>query len=410
MLYFPLCYHHYSGASYFVKFKRAAILSLSFLSIMATDTVAPLIGQMSASFPDVSPALLKQTITLPALLAIFFGLLAGQLVKIISKKAVLAIALTLYTIGGIAGGWTRSFTAHLLMRALLGAGTGMISPIVTSLIADFYHGKERADMVGASFAVSHFGGVLTPPLAAYVGANDWRIAFLIYAIAPFILATAMLFIPPSPRSDMRKEGTIKAPISRSVIRLSIISFIVILFFFIIITDIPFLIATKPQLADYVIAFGLSVSTLGSAITGLAFSWLYTKMKKWIVPAGFLVCAFGFILTVYSNNNFLALFGLLCTGLGLGVLISLVLLLTANSTGDADSTAALAVVNSAFSIGMFTSPFFYALLPRLFWPTIPIIFNFQVASAFFLFAGLLSIPLIKFSNFYPTTQVQSTNGS
>ena len=162
-----------------MKLKKAAILSLSFLGIMATDAVAPLIRQMSVTFPNISPALLKQTITLPALLAIFFGLLAGQLVKVISKKAVLAIALTLYTIGGIAGGWTKSFTNHLIMRALLGAGTGMISPIITSLIADFYQGKERADMVGYSFAASHFGGVVTPPLAALIGANDWRLAFLI---------------------------------------------------------------------------------------------------------------------------------------------------------------------------------------------------------------------------------------
>jgi MFS family permease len=376
-----------------MNFKRAAILSLSFLSIMATDLVAPLIGQIGASFPDISPALLKQTITLPALLAIFFGLLAGQLVKVISKKAVLAIALTLYTIGGIAGGWSRSFTSHLLMRALLGAGTGMISPIVTSLIADFYHGKERADMVGYSFAVSHFGGVIIPPLAAFIGARDWRIAFLIYAITPFILAIALLFIPPSPRTVDPQAGMIKVPITKTVLWLSLASFVSILFFFIIITDIPFLIATKPQLADYVRAFGLSVSTLGSAITGLAFSWLYRKMKKWIIPAGFLVCAFGFILTVYANDSLLALFGLLCTGLGLGVLISLVLLLTANSTGDADSTAALAVVNSAFSVGMFASPFFYALITGLFSPAVPIIFNFQVASAFFLAAGLVSLPAV-----------------
>jgi len=377
-----------------MKLKRASILSLSFLSIMATDTVAPLIAQMSASFPEVNPALLKQTITLPALLAIFFGLLAGQLVKVISKKAVLAIALTLYTIGGVAGGWMKSFTAHMLMRALLGAGTGMISPIVTSLIADFYHGKERADMVGYSFAVSHFGGVVTPPLAAFVGANDWRIAFLIYTITPFILAGAMLFIPRSPHSVSQEGGKVKTPIAKSVIWLSIFSFIVILFFFIIITDIPFLIAAKPGMAGYVTAFGLSVSTLGSTITGLAFSWLYQKMGKWIVPAGFLVCGVGFIITLLTSNSILALIGLLFTGLGIGVLVSLVILLTANSTGNADSTASLAVINGAFSIGMFASPFFYSLLPNLFSPAIPIQFNFQVAGAFFLIMGLISIPAVQ----------------
>ena len=380
-----------------MKLKRAAILSLSFLSIMATDTVAPLIGKMGASFPGVSEALLKQTITLPALLAIFFGLLAGQLVKVISKKVILAIALTMYTIGGIAGGWTESFTAHLLMRALLGAGTGMISPIVTSLIADFYQGKERADMVGYSFAVSHFGGVVTPPLAAYIGANDWRLAFLIYAITPIIFLAAMIFIPPSPRAINRSGDSPKVPISTFVLWLSVASFIIILFFFIIITDIPFLIATKPALADYVTAFGLSVSTLGSTITGLTFSWLYQKLGKWIIPSGFLVCAIGFFLTVFSSSNLIVLFGLLCTGLGIGVLVSLCLLLTANSTGEEDSTAALSVVNGAFSVSMFVSPFFFTLLPRLFSPPVPIIFNFTVAGSFFLAMGIITIPVIFSQN-------------
>ncbi|MDO9546764.1 MAG: hypothetical protein Q7J07_08475 [Pelolinea sp.] len=93
-----------------MKFKRAAILSLSILTIMSTDTVAPLVGQISASFPDVNPTLIKQTITLPSLMMIFFSLISGQLVKVISKKAIIAIGLGLYTFGGITAGWTQSFT------------------------------------------------------------------------------------------------------------------------------------------------------------------------------------------------------------------------------------------------------------------------------------------------------------
>ena len=119
-----------------MKFKRAAILSLSFLTIMSTDIVAPLVGQISASFPDVNPTLIKLTITLPSLMMIFFGFIASQLVSVISKKAILAIGLSLYTIGGIAAGWAQTFTGHLILRAVLGAGTGLIIPLVTSLIAD----------------------------------------------------------------------------------------------------------------------------------------------------------------------------------------------------------------------------------------------------------------------------------
>jgi len=379
-----------------MKLKRAAILSLSFLAIMSTDIVAPLVAQISASFPEVNPTLIKQTITLPSLMMIFFGLIAGQLVKVMSKKAILAIGISLYTFGGIAGGWSHTFTGHLVMRALLGAGTGLIAPVVTSLIADFYEGKERADMIGYSFSVSHIGGVIMPPLAAWIGTHDWRTAFLLYAIAPFILLFSMLFMPKLPRnkkSEARARG--KTSIPSLVICLSIMSFILVVFFFIIITDIPFLIQAKQNIAPYIITFGLSVSTFGSAITGLAFSRVYMKLKKWTIPAGLLVTASGFLLITFAQSSIFILLGLLCTGLGVGLLFSLIILLTTDAVGSNDSTAALAVINSAFSVGMFTSPFFYAIVPGLFSIDPDIIFNFQLASCFFLGAGIIAIPAVRF---------------
>jgi MFS family permease len=379
-----------------MKLKRAAILSLSFLAIMSTDIAAPLVGQISASFPEVSPTLIKQTITLPSLMMIFFGLIAGQLVKVISKKAILAIGISLYTIGGIAGGWSHTFTGHLVMRALLGAGTGLITPVVTSLIADFYEGKERADMIGYSFSVSHIGGVIMPPLAAWIGIHDWRTAFLLYAIAPFIFLFSMLFIPKLPRNKKPEaHGKRKKPVPPLVIWLSIMSFLLVVFFFIIITDIPFLIQAKKHIAPYVITFGLSVSTFGSSITGLAFSRVYMKLKKWTIPTGLLVTAAGFLLITFTQSSVLVMLGLLCTGLGVGLLFSLILLLTTDAVGSNDSTAALAVINSAFSVGMFISPFFYAIVPGLFSNEPDIILNFQLASCFFLIAGTIAIPAVRF---------------
>lgn len=379
-----------------MKLKRAAILSLSFLAIMSTDIVAPLIGQISASFPDINPTLIKQTITLPSLMMIFFGLIAGQLVKVMSKKAILAIGISLYTIGGIAGGWSHTFTGHLVMRALLGAGTGLITPVVTSLIADFYEYKERADMIGYSFSVSHIGGVIMPPLAAWIGTYDWRTAFLLYAIAPFIFLFSMLFMPKLPRNKKPEvHAKRKNTVPPLVIWLSIMSFVLVVFFFIIITDIPFLIQAKQNIAPYVITFGLSISTFGSSITGLVFSRVYIKLKKWTIPTGLLVTAAGFFLITFTQSSVLVLLGLLCTGLGVGLLFSLILLLTTDAVGSKDSTAALAVINSAFSIGMFMSPFFYAIVPGLFSIEPDIIFNFQLASFFFLGAGIIVIPAVRF---------------
>jgi predicted MFS family arabinose efflux permease len=379
-----------------MNFKKTAIFSLSILIIMATDTVAPLVAKISTSFASVSPTLIKQTITLPALMMIIFSLLAGQLVKVLPKKVVLSIGLGLYTFGGIAAGWAQSFTWHLILRSILGAGTGLVAPLVSSFIADFFEGKERIDMIGYSMAVSHMGGVIMPPLAAWVGGQDWRIAFLIYAIAPVIFIFSMLFIPKQSilsRSEIQSKK--QAPIPPQVIWLSVASLLMVIVFFIIITDIPFLIQSKSNIASYVTTFGLSISTFGSTISGLAFSWVYLRIKKWITPVGLLITAFGFILATLTESSIVMLFGLLLTGVGIGFLIALITLLATNSVGTNDSTAALALVNSAFSVGIFVSPFFFAVFPSFLTPQPTVQYNFQLAGYLFLGAGILATPLLHF---------------
>lgn len=375
---------------------RTAILSISLLTIMATDTVAPLVKQIGASFPDVNPTLIKQTITLPSLLMIFFGLLAGQLVKIISKKTVLLIGLVFYSIGGLAAGWTNTFTGHLLYRCLLGAGTGLISPLITSLIADYYHGKERADMVGYTFALSHLVAVVTPPLAAWVGANNWRNAFYIFAIAPLVLLVVAALLPK--KSEMLGEETKeirKAPIPGKVFLLSLIALGMVTVFFIIITDLPYFFETKQNIAPLVAAFGLSFSTFGSTIAGLAFSTIYVRIRKWLIPIGIWSVALGFILITFAKSSSLILFGLFLTGIGIGLLIALINLAVTDAVEEGDSTAAVSVVNTAYSIAIFISPFFYTGVQALFSVNYAVENNFILASLLFSLAGLVSIAAIPF---------------
>ncbi len=370
--------------------KKAAILALSLLTIICTDTVAPLVRQISASYPQVSEALVKMTLTLPSLMMIFFGMIAGQLVKVISKKTILAIGLVLYSIGGIAAGWSGSFSEHLILRALVGAGVGLISPLITSLIADYYQGKERADMVGYTFAVSHFAAVITPPLAAYLGAENWRNAFIIFSVVPLVFLFTMIFLPGTSRRLQEDTKLEKAPIPMRAIQCAVIAMLMMIIFFIIVTDLPYLVDTKEVASPILSAFGLSTFTMGCTIAGLTFSWIYLKLKKWVVPINLLVCGLGFMLITFGGSSALILSGLLSIGMGIGVLISLVTLLTTNSVGEADSTAAVALTSAGFSIGIFISPFFYTSLPHFGSGLETAEFNFLLAGVLFAMVGVITL--------------------
>lgn len=370
--------------------KRIAILSLSLLTIIYTDTIAPLVQQMCAAFPQISPTLVKMTVTLPALMTIFFGLIAGQMVKVISKKAVLAIGLTMYSVGGVAAGYVHNFTIHLVYRGLVGAGVGLITPIITSLVADYYQGKERADMIGYNFAVSHFAAVITPALASYVGTVSWRNAFLIFLVVPLVFVVAMILLPGASRNNQPGKIKEKAPITTRAMQCAVIAMLLMVFFFVVVTDLSYLLNTKDVVSPFLATFGLSTFTFGFAIAGLAFSWIYLKIQRWVIPSGFVVCGAGYFLVTFSQSNALILAGLLSIGLGMGMLISLLVLQTTNSVGKADSTAAAALTNAGFSTGIFLSPFFYEKLPSIPTGMERIEFNFFLAGGIFLLAGVITL--------------------
>lgn len=386
--------------------KKATIFALSFLTIISTDTVAPLVQQIYASFPQVNPTLVKMTITLPSLMTIFFGLIAGQLVKRFSKKTILIFGLALYSVGGISAGWMSSFNMHLLMRALVGAGTGLISPVITSLIADYFEGKERADMVGYSFGVSHFAAVITPALAVYVGAQDWRTAFFIFLVVPLVLIFTMIFLPNDRRRSESGKIREKAHIPGRAILCAIVAMFMMILFFIVITDLPYLLDTKMTVSPFLSMFGLSTCTLGATIGGLAFSQVYLKLKKWAIPVSLFVSGTGYLLAAFGQANVLILIGLLSVGLGIGILISIATLITTNSVGEADSTAAVALTNAGFSIGIFLSPFFYANLPHFVNGMETAEVNFSLAGAVFTLVGMIALIVLVLKSVRTRTLVQT----
>jgi hypothetical protein len=138
--------------------KKAAIFALSLLTIMSTDTVAPLVKQISTSFPNIDLALIKQTITLPSLMMIFFGLIAGQLVRVIPRRRAV-IGLALYSVGEWQELSQISVTPDL--RACW-EQVRVDTPVITSLSQITTRQRAR-DLVGIACNIP-FYAVVTPPL------------------------------------------------------------------------------------------------------------------------------------------------------------------------------------------------------------------------------------------------------
>jgi len=187
---------------------RASILSISLLTVMASAAVSPALAKIKQAFVGVDITLIKLVLTLPSLLIIPSSLIGGLLASRMKKKYLLLLGLAIYFLGGVGGGFARSINELLLIRALFGIGAGLIIPLSTSLIADFYEGEERAKMMGYSGSVSHFGGVIFLLLSGWLACVSWRYAFGVYALALVIILMVLLWLP-EPQSK-QAIGALKA--------------------------------------------------------------------------------------------------------------------------------------------------------------------------------------------------------
>ena len=161
----------------------AAILSVSLLTIMASAAISPAMAQIGQAFPGTNKTVVKLILTLPSLLIIPFSLLSGWLATRIRKRTILVWGLGIYCVAGAGGGLAQSIGQLLVIRAVLGVGIGLIMPLSTTLIADFFEQDARTRMMGLSGAVNNVGGVVFLSVSGWLACISWRWAFSVYALS-----------------------------------------------------------------------------------------------------------------------------------------------------------------------------------------------------------------------------------
>ncbi|MBW2045360.1 MAG: MFS transporter [Deltaproteobacteria bacterium] len=177
------------------KLVKSSILSTSLLTVMASAAISPALAKISQAYPAADKTLIKLVLTLPSLLMIPFSLLSGWLVKRVRKKHLLLFGLFIYLLGGVGGGVARTIRQLLVIRGIFGIGVGLIIPLSTSLIADFFEGEERTKMMGLSGSVSHFGGVIFLLISGWLACLSWRYAFGVYSLSIIIILMIIFWLP-----------------------------------------------------------------------------------------------------------------------------------------------------------------------------------------------------------------------
>ncbi|MFE6338472.1 MFS transporter [Streptomyces sp. NPDC057806] len=157
----------------------AAILSSTIVSNALPEIIQDLGGGQSAYTWVVTAALLAMTASTP---------LWGKLADLVSKKALVQIALVVYIIGSVVAGLAQNSGMLIGARVIQGLGAGGLTALAQIIMAAMISPRERgrySGYLGATFAVATVGGPLVGGVITDTDWLGWR--WCLYVGIPFAL-------------------------------------------------------------------------------------------------------------------------------------------------------------------------------------------------------------------------------
>lgn len=345
---------------------KPAVLSISLLIIITASAVSPALADIRDSFAGQDGFLLKMIITLPSLIIIPFSLLSGKISHLLNKRKTIIIALIIYIFGGIGGGFATNMYNLLIFRAIIGIGMGILTPFTTSLIADFYEGEERTNMMGLSNAIANLGGIVASLTTGWLAIYNWRYVFSIYSISIVVFILVLLGLPEPPK---RKTNTKKSKgLNRKVFIIAFFAFLLNIAFYAVVTNISLFIKNEGIGNSGYSGLAMSSLTLAGFISGISLQKLASFFKGFKTPLSLGAMSLGFYVLSSSNSIIPIILSTFMVGFGLGILKPLLFLRVTEVTPTLSNAFALSIISSSILLGKFASPFILEFLGYVFGDT------------------------------------------
>lgn len=323
------------------KLTLVAILLSSMLILMGGAAVAPALNEIKLAFPgqDFMTSLI---ITLPSLAVAIVGYAVGLAADRFGKVKVLFLALAIFIVAGVASYWLPTLGSILVARFILGIGIAGITSTVTALIAEYYGGIQRVKVLSYQSAAMGIGVLILEFTGGTLAEISWRTPFLVYLIGIPILIMAILSMR-EPRMSEHDKDEIADIVAHEKFRKAdykIVALCYISIFFCM--NLVFLLPTSIPIV--LSGLGVSSSIVGlflgfHGVANAVFSILYRRITARIPPfrilgLGFLCMGVGFAVLILWPSVPLAIFTLIITGVGVGMIVpSLVNTLAGEVTGS-----------------------------------------------------------------------------
>ncbi len=246
------------------------IFGITLIAVLGVASITPALPQIAQrlGLDNTQIGLLISAFTFPG---IFLAPLAGVLADRYGRKTIMVPSLFLFAGAGFAIFFLHDFHTIVMLRVLQGMGAASLGSLNTTLVGDFYKGRQLPEAMGYNASVLSLATALYPLIGGILAGIAWYYAFVLPLLAVpvgffviFGLPEPQIAKPASFRQYLRDiSGSILQKEVIAIFLLGTLTFIILYGAFL--TYIPFLLNQRFALDAPHIGLFISISSIATAI-------------------------------------------------------------------------------------------------------------------------------------------------
>lgn len=344
-----------------------AILSVSAIVSLPGLAISPILDDVSRIFPHSRKLEVSMLESLPSLMIIPFMLLSGRWSIAGNKIRILFIGTLLFLLSGIWSLLSSSLTQLIVAGAVMGVGAGMIIPLSTGLIVEYFTGDRRVRQLGVSSAVNNLTLVVATSVVGYLADVSWHLAFAVYLLPliTLILLPAIRRTTPEPEPSGGAQNR-QSTLNHGIIARLMLFYFVITYLSLIVTYNTSYLVSERGMGDERSGVIISLFFLAIMAPGFILDRIVAWLGAWLNFVSLVMMGIGLVIMSLNSVSFAMLcLGALFTGLGYGVMQPVVYDKAATNAPPRLSTLALSLVMAVNYLAILVAPFIIDAIGEMF---------------------------------------------
>lgn len=331
------------------------LLAGSCLPVLGAVLLAPVLPSMTAAFASTPGAeiLVPVVLTVPALMVAIFAPFAGVVADRLGRKNLLLAALVAYSIFGTAPLWLESLTSIVASRIGVGVAEAAIMTVCTTLITDYYSGKQRDQYLGMQVLVATLAATAFFAVGGALGSQGWRTPFWLYASA-VVIAIPMAYFLWEPKTRTANQEHASVP-WRHIATPSLVTLFGGVVFYALIVQLPYVFTSLGVTNVGLIGAGTALASLATAAGAFSFRFTAKHGPNRLLPVAFSLAGIGLLVVWFGSTVPLVLMGAVVTSAGTGLMLPTLLTWAVSGLRLEQRGRGAGIWTGSLYIGQFASP-------------------------------------------------------